>query len=279
MSGDKSIVGDPINFRGMVYAPVNENGVIFLFGRVAQDLFMYVEEIKPGFPDCVARRFTGKGWERATIEFEFSSSNFKSHKHNPAGCDIIVCWEHDWPDCPLEVIELRSEILTMKNFQVTRPTTVRGEHDPEKALLALFDQERASSPVREWHREVEAALRSWDGTIWARVGKRYVALFSPEKSFASLAPRVKSLQIECFSRDEPLPGTKVCNARSSPRWSRFTLKSADDVKPAIETLKESHKRLRAALKAGESTAYFSGAQDPMQSDDGEGAQGDVPAEV
>ena len=57
-----SIVGDNINFRGLIYAPVNENGVIFLFGKVAGDLNMYIEEIKPGFPDCVARRFVGKGW-------------------------------------------------------------------------------------------------------------------------------------------------------------------------------------------------------------------------
>jgi hypothetical protein len=23
---------------------------------------------------------------------------------------IIVCWEHNWPECPLEVIELKKEI-------------------------------------------------------------------------------------------------------------------------------------------------------------------------
>lgn len=58
---DKSVVGDPINFRELVYAPLNEQGVVFLFGKVAGDLNMYVEEIKPGFPDCIPRRFTGKG--------------------------------------------------------------------------------------------------------------------------------------------------------------------------------------------------------------------------
>jgi len=29
---DKSIVGDLINFRGLVYSPTNENGVFFLLG-------------------------------------------------------------------------------------------------------------------------------------------------------------------------------------------------------------------------------------------------------
>lgn len=38
MSGNKSMVGDPINFCGLVYGPMNENGLIFLFGKVVEDL-------------------------------------------------------------------------------------------------------------------------------------------------------------------------------------------------------------------------------------------------
>lgn len=33
---NNSVVGDLINFRGLVYAPVNENGVILLFGKIAE---------------------------------------------------------------------------------------------------------------------------------------------------------------------------------------------------------------------------------------------------
>lgn len=110
----KSVVGDLINFRGLVYGPTNENGVIFLFSKITEDLDMVIEEIKPGFPDCIGRRSTRKGrWERVRIEFEYKSSNFKKPKHNPAGCDIIICWEHDWRDCPLEVIELREVIKSL----------------------------------------------------------------------------------------------------------------------------------------------------------------------
>ena len=75
----KSVVGDLINFRGLVYSPINENGVILLFGKVASDLNMYVEEIRREFPDCVGCRFNGKGWERVDIEFEYVSSNFREH--------------------------------------------------------------------------------------------------------------------------------------------------------------------------------------------------------
>ncbi|MGD0744387.1 MAG: hypothetical protein ABSA45_04450 [Verrucomicrobiota bacterium] len=34
------------------YSPANEQGVVLLFCKIAQDLNPYAEEIKPGFPHC-----------------------------------------------------------------------------------------------------------------------------------------------------------------------------------------------------------------------------------
>jgi hypothetical protein len=263
MPRDKSIVGDLINFRGLVYSPINENGVVFLFGRVIDDLHMYIEEIKPGFPDCVARRFTGKGWERVAIEFEFNSSSFKNHGHNPDDCDIIVCWEHDWKDCPLEVIELKTEMQGMSNWPIKHPSTTT-EPGPkgEEALASLFAARKVQPQAQEWYCQIEKALHEWNEEIWTNVGRRYIGVYSPEKAFASFAPTKTALQIECFSRGEPLADTKVANAKFSPRWARFTVKQADQVEHAIEILKESHARLKAAMKAGEPTSYFSGGVRP-----------------
>lgn len=263
MPKDKSIVGDLINFRGLVYSPINENGVVFLFGRVIDDLHMYIEEIKPGFPDCVARRFTGKGWERVTIEFEFNSASFKTHGHSPDDCDLIVCWEHDWKNCPLEVIELRSEIGAMQNRPIKHPSTsVEPGPEGEKALQQLFATRRVQPNVQTWYQQIEKAIREWNEEIWTNIGKIYIGVYSPEKSFASIKLGPNSLQIECFSRGQPLEGTKVSNPKFSPRWAKFTVKQADQVKYAIEILKESHARLKAAMKAGEPTAYFSGGIKP-----------------
>jgi hypothetical protein len=46
------------------------------------------------------------------IEFEYESRNFREHGHPPDGCDMIICWIHNWPECPanLEVIALKDEI-------------------------------------------------------------------------------------------------------------------------------------------------------------------------
>jgi hypothetical protein len=110
---DRPTYGDPIDFRGLRHAPVNEDGVIFLFGMVARELGFLVESVQGGYPDCEAKRHIAPGqWQRVRIEFEFESRNFRDHGHPPAGCDIIVCWQHNWLECPsnLEVVELQSVI-------------------------------------------------------------------------------------------------------------------------------------------------------------------------
>jgi len=110
--------GDPIDFRGLRHVPVNEDGVIFLFGMVARELGYLVEAVQAGFPDCEAKRQIAAGqWQWVRIEFEFESRNFRDHGHATEGCDIIVCWKHNWPDCPtsLEVVELSSIISQLAN--------------------------------------------------------------------------------------------------------------------------------------------------------------------
>lgn len=110
--------GEILNFRGLQHAPLNEHGVIFLFGVVASDLGFVVESITSDFPDCEAkRRINGSSsmMERVRIEFEFRSRNFKCHGHCPDSCDLIVCWEDNWPESPVEVLELRCAIRSLSN--------------------------------------------------------------------------------------------------------------------------------------------------------------------
>ena len=66
-----------------------------------------VTRIQTAFPDCEALRRVGEErWQRVRIEFEYESRNFLKHFHNADGCDLIICWSHNWPECPLEVVEL-----------------------------------------------------------------------------------------------------------------------------------------------------------------------------
>ena len=103
------VYGEPLGLAAMAHAPTNEDGVLFLFGALAPELGFRVERIQRGFPDCEAKREVAPGrWELQLVELELYSRNFKDHGHDPKGCNVIVCWKHNWPDVPegVEVIEL-----------------------------------------------------------------------------------------------------------------------------------------------------------------------------
>lgn len=102
--------GAPLHFPGFLHEPVNEQGVVLLFGALAKDLGFAVESVTGGFPDCEAKRRCGDSWQRVRIEFEFQSRNFVTHRHDAAGCDLIVCWEDNWREAPLEVLSLKVAI-------------------------------------------------------------------------------------------------------------------------------------------------------------------------
>lgn len=107
----KRVFGDKLSFKSLSSAPVNELGVVYLFGVLHETFNLKIESIQAGFPDCLARRKVGTNhWEEVRIEFEYESRSFKAHGHDPMGVDIIVCWKHNWTDCPaeIEVIELAS---------------------------------------------------------------------------------------------------------------------------------------------------------------------------
>ena len=113
---DRPTYGNPNDFRGLRHEPVNEQGVVFLFGMLAKELGYLVEAIERGFPDCEAKRRIGpERWQRVRIEFEFESRNFRDRGHPSTGCDVIVFWRHNWDDCPesIEVVELSRVIKSL----------------------------------------------------------------------------------------------------------------------------------------------------------------------
>ncbi len=56
------------------FAPRNEQGVVFLFAHLASRFRMRVDEIKQGFPDCVAFEKASGSERRVRIEFEYRST-------------------------------------------------------------------------------------------------------------------------------------------------------------------------------------------------------------
>jgi hypothetical protein len=112
---DRPVYGPPMIAAPLAHAPTTEAGVIFLFGTLASQLGYMVTLLRAGFPDCEAmREVEPEKWQRVRIEFEHESRNFLRHMHQVRDCDMIVCWNHNWPECPLEVLALKKVVGRMK---------------------------------------------------------------------------------------------------------------------------------------------------------------------
>lgn len=111
---DRPMYGYPLHLPGMAHAPTNEAGVLCLFAMLAVKLGFTILRIQSEFPDCEALRRVDKGrCQRLWIEFEFESRNFLLHVHDKKQCDLIICWVHNWPECPLPVLELQPIVEKM----------------------------------------------------------------------------------------------------------------------------------------------------------------------
>lgn len=255
---EKSIVGELINFRGLVYSPVNENGVVFLFGKVVEDLNMYVEEITPGFPDCIGRRFTGKGWERVNIEFEYKSSNFQAHGHDPRNCDIIVCWEHDWRECPIEVIPLRDVIKSFPNKTIP-PSDVK-EPEPENLTLEdLYKRNKVIDSVKNLFQSFDKEVKNIDEKIWLKIGKTAVTYYSPERVFVYTWFRKRSITLDLFTKGGEIKGVKNYGPSrdgAPSRWGSISLTNESDLPKVLDAVRMSYEFIKEAIKNNEYIGWY-----------------------
>jgi len=107
---------------------VDEKGVIFLFGRIFR--FLNFSDVSVGHEkagDLDAWAWSEKEAADVILEFEFNSRNFAKHGHDPDKCDLIVCWNHNWKECPkhIDVLELKpfweksQKLLSEKKLQST----------------------------------------------------------------------------------------------------------------------------------------------------------------
>ncbi len=109
--------GVPSPWPAMAYEPVNEMGVMVLFSMMAHQLGFVIESVQSAFPDCEAKIEVEPGrWQHFRIEFEYESRGFKQHGHDPSQCDLIVCWRHNWKNCPphIQVLELSKLVAGLR---------------------------------------------------------------------------------------------------------------------------------------------------------------------
>lgn len=114
-------LGEPMDLGVLNYAPTSEQGVVALvvhfMDKLKDHKFVKIEFIRAGFPDACVIEKEGNLYNRKYVEFEFRASKFRDHvknpKHRTINCDYVVCWGNDYYTCPIEVIELKSEIVNI----------------------------------------------------------------------------------------------------------------------------------------------------------------------
>ena len=258
MNSSRKIVGAPLNFRGLVYSPVNEQGVVYLFGLMANALNIRVESIQQGYPDCTAIRYVGKGrWERIDIEFEYKSSNFD---HDPDHCDVLVCWEDDLEGDRrnllkgLQIYELRSVINTPEVPNIL-------PRDPEKSadrkaiynLESHFRRKNVSKRIQALYLKLDKEIRSVDGSIWLKYAQTAVTYYSPQKVFVFLRFGKNSLSVSMFTDQKAIKGVQNIGGREN--WGKLRLTDESQLPSAIAAVRESFEIMREAVKENRNTGW------------------------
>lgn len=255
---ERSIVGELINFRGLVYSPINEDGVIFLFGKISEDLNMYVQEIKKGFPDCKAVRYIGKGrWEEIRIEFEYKSKNFELHGHDPEKCDIVMCWEHNWAECPIEVLELKEIIKALPNEPRAEPDAISTEtqHDIDE----LFKQ--YPKKIRVLFDTFDSFIQSLSEDIWSKPIARGATYYSPQRVFIYCIIQKQGLKLTLFTRGEDIDGVERTWKIAGEKWGGLLIRSEKDLEEAKKALRRSYSLIKEAFERNEPTGWYAPAED------------------
>jgi len=260
MPKEDSIVGELINFRGLVYSPINEQGVVFLFGRLLEDLNMYIEEVRIKYPDCIARRYTGMGWKKVYIEFEYLSGNFIQHKHDPKECDVIVCWIDDLsPEQKtqlegIEIIELKSLIKDpeIKNRQVKVP-----EKEIEKSEYDLthhFVRSNVNENVKQLYNKLHEKILKINPDIFRKFSRTAITYYSPEKMFIFIRLQKTSIKLDLYTNQQNLENVK--NYTKHENWGTSTVFNEKDITELMLSINQSYKIMKESIKENINTGWF-----------------------
>ena len=246
------------------FAPRSEQEVVALFGLMLPRLNrrFLINEVREQFPDCQAWEINGSAERKLVrIEFELRASNFATHKHNERGCDLIVCWEDDWPNCKIERLELRSEIASSKTPLVQSPSRVKYPVEVwtyEKFLASVSENTDLHRDFLDWAIGLRGnssisfgdgnQFPSWSFNVCLPAGK-HVTLFGvyPDDTIW-LQPQSLPDPLDVLYRDS-LKGV-VDEREFTKQW--FYRKNAISDAPFVGTLKRAVQKVLGALEGGSS---------------------------
>lgn len=132
-----SIVGDPIFWPGLVYSPINLNGLLFALGTVTDDIGLLFEEFSSEDNVAICRRKTTSGWARIEAALSLKSSEFKPRENQP---DLLICWIND---AGLDGEEM--PVLELSNVKGKVPTVPASPKAVKAGLDQIFREDPSES--------------------------------------------------------------------------------------------------------------------------------------
>ncbi len=146
---EKSLVGDPIQWPGLVYSPLNSTGLIFALGAVSVSLGLIFEEFDENGRTAVCRRKTRTGWERLRVAFAVESSSYLDSQDD---IDLLICWLDDASDAITIPRLAISRLLASRNKDTGPAAQKAGGLDsilPEGAAQDLLERGRSHESYEE----------------------------------------------------------------------------------------------------------------------------------
>ncbi len=223
--------GDVLGFRGVVYEPINEQGVIVIFSKIAEDIGFLIVNIRESFPDCLALRKTSDKNKKVLIEFEYKSKNFKDHGHDADKCDLIVCWEHNWEDYPkekLEIMSLRDIVTEIKRMELAESLDEEVSYEVNKEdreIKEFFTDKNIPDVIKAVFYELDDQVNEITDSIMLNVAMTALTYYKNNRVFLFVKPQMKS--IKCWLWKDEI-------------WKSIKLMDKDDVIKNIDVIKDSY---------------------------------------
>ena len=192
--------------------------------------------MRTGFPDCLAHRYDGHEWVRVNLEFELKSKNFLRHGHNVEECDLIVCWEHDWSDCPIEVIELKEKIKEFENYSINEPEIKKNDKIEYKHDLSPNQKEILEILFEH--------VKKFSDDVWIKtVLKGYNVYSSVRGVFIYLSFRKKAdgVMLDMYSKGATLDGFEY-SEKYPESWCYKLITSAKQIGEIKDQIRISYEK-------------------------------------
>jgi hypothetical protein len=191
-------------------------------------------------------------FHRGTFCGSIKSSNFKGH--DPAECDILVCWIHDWPACPdnIEIIELKEGIKILDNFPLQPP-----DQSPSVSDYSIDSHlSRSNKNAQLLFKQLDSELKKYNDAIYYKVAKNRLMYYTPRRVFANVAFRQDFLNIHLFTNGKKIKGVEGFSGDYGYKWGQLYVRSKPDIKHALTVLKQSHKTIEDCIAKNIPTGWY-----------------------